>query len=153
MMKILSRIPNRYLYIITKSLPEQYSNSKIKIKNKREEIKPFNEYEIAIIVFDDFLGSSNSKYIDQFVIRGRQNNWDIWFLSQSCFDLPKRSLRINSNKIILFNQTLKDIESIYRDVDGYDMSFDEIKQLCREAWDEEYNYLCIDTSKKRDQRR
>ena len=28
------------------------------------------------------------------------------------------------------------------------MSYDEIKQLCRKAWEEEYNYLCIDRSKK-----
>ena len=32
MFKILSRMSNRYLYVITKSPPEQYSNSKIKIK-------------------------------------------------------------------------------------------------------------------------
>ena len=32
MLKIRSRIPNRDVYIITKSPPEQYSNSKIKIQ-------------------------------------------------------------------------------------------------------------------------
>ena len=36
MLKILSGIPNRDIYIITKSPPEQYTNSEIKIKrNKR----------------------------------------------------------------------------------------------------------------------
>ena len=54
--------------MITKSHPEQYSYSKIKTKEK---IKPLNEYENAIIVFDDILGSSNSKYRDQFFMRGR----------------------------------------------------------------------------------
>ena len=34
MLKILSRMPNRDIYIITKSPPEQYTNSKIKIKKK-----------------------------------------------------------------------------------------------------------------------
>ena len=34
MLKILSRIPNRDIYIIIKSPPEQYSNSTIKIKEK-----------------------------------------------------------------------------------------------------------------------
>ena len=70
MLKILSHIPNRDIYIITKSPPEQYSNSKIKIKEISEEIKPLNENENGVIVFDDILGSSNSKYIDQFFIRG-----------------------------------------------------------------------------------
>ena len=151
MLKILSRMIDRDIYIITKSPPEQYTNSKIKIKEITDEIKPLNEYENGIIVFDDVLGSSNSRFIDQFFIRGRHNNLDIYYLSQSYFDLPKRTIRNNSNKIILFNQTLKDIEHIYRDVAGYDMIYDEFKELCRKSWDEDYNYLCIDRSKKRDQ--
>ena len=53
-------------------------------------------------------------------------------------------MRNNSNKIILFNQTLKNIEHTYRDIGGYDMSYDEFKQLCRKSWDEYYNNLCID---------
>ena len=150
MLKILSRISDRDIYIITKSPPEQYTNSKIKIKEISDEIKPLNEYENGIIVFADVLGSTNSRFIHQFFIRGRHNNLDIYYLSQSYFDLPKRTIRNNSNKIILFNQTLKDIEHIYRDVAGYDMNYDEFKELCRKSWDEDYNYLCIDRSKKRD---
>ena len=65
--------------------------------------------------------------------------------------MPKRTIRNNSNKIILFNQTLKDIEHIYRDVAGYDMDYNEFKELCRKSWEDDYNYLCIDRSKRRDQ--
>ena len=148
MLKILSRMIDRDIYIITKSTPEQYSNSKIQIKEISDEIKPLNEYENGIIVFDDILGSSNSRFIDQFFIKGRHNNLDIYYLSQSYFDLSKRTIRNNSNKIILFNQTLKDIEHIYRDVAGYDMNYDEFKDLCRKSWDEDFNYLYIDRSKK-----
>ena len=150
MLKILSRISDRDIYIITKSPPEQYTNSKIQIKEINDEIKLLNEYENGIIVFDDNLGSSNSRFIDQFFIRGRHNNLYIYYLSQSYFDLPKRTIRNNSNKIILFNETLKDIEHIYRDVAGYDMNYDEFKELCRKSWEEDYNYLYIDRSKKRD---
>ena len=153
MLKVLSRIPNRDVYIVNKSPPEQYSNSKIKIKEISVEIKPLSDYEIAIIVSDDILGSSSSKLIDQYFIRGRHNDLDFCYLSQSYFDLPKRTIRNNSNKIILFNQTIKDIEHIYRDVAGYDMTYDEFKELCRESWEEDYIYLCIDRSKKRDQGR
>ena len=92
MLKILSRIPDRDIYIITKSPPEQYSNSKIKIKEISDEIEPLNEYENCVIVFDDILGSSNSEYIDQYFTRGRHNNWEIYYLSQSYFDLPKRTM-------------------------------------------------------------
>ena len=30
------------------------------------------------------------------------------------------------------------------------MNYDEFKDLCRKSWEEDYNYLCIDRSKKRD---
>ena len=89
MLKILSRISDRDTYIITKSPPEQFWNYKIKIKEISDESKPLNEYENGIIVSDDILGSSNSRFIDQFFIRGRHNNLHIYCLSQSYFDLPK----------------------------------------------------------------
>ena len=149
MLKTLSRISDREIFIITKSPPEQYTNYKIKIKEISDEIKPLNEYGNGIIVFDDILGPSNVRFIDQFFIRGRHNNLDFYNLSQPYFDLPKRTIRNNSNKIILFNQTLKDIEHIYRYVAGYDMNYDEFKDLCRKSWEEDYNYLFIDRSKKR----
>ena len=110
MLKSVSRIPNRDLFIINKSPPEQYSNSKTKIKEIGDEVKPVNEYENAIIVFDDFLGSSNSKLTDQFYFRGQHNSLDFYYLSQSYFELPKRTMRNNSRKTNLFNQTLIVIE-------------------------------------------
>ena len=113
MLKTLSRIPDRDIYSITNSPPEQYTNSKIKIKEIGNENKPLNEYEKGIILFEDNLGSSNGRFIDQFFIRGRHKKLDIYNLSQSYFDLPKRTTRNTSIKIILFNQTLKDIEHIY----------------------------------------
>ena len=70
MIKFFSRIPHRDIYIITKSPPEQYTNSKVKIKEISDEIKPVSEYENAIIVFDDILGSANSRLTDQYFIRG-----------------------------------------------------------------------------------
>ena len=40
--------------------------------------------------------------------------------------------------MFLFNQTLKDVEKIYKGVGGYDLSYDEFKQLYRKTWREEY---------------
>ena len=53
MLKFFSRPPDRDIFITTKSPPEQYFKSKIKIKERAEEIKPLNEYENGIIVFND----------------------------------------------------------------------------------------------------
>ena len=33
------------------------------------------------------------------------------------------------------------------------MNYDEFKEKCRKSWDEDYNFLCIDRSKMRDQGR
>ena len=46
-------MPNPDFYIFTKSPPEQYSNSKIKIKEISWELNPVKEYENAVIVFQD----------------------------------------------------------------------------------------------------
>ena len=48
-----------------------------------------------------------------------------YFLLESYFDLSKRTMRKNSNKKILLNQTLKVIEITYRDYGGYDMCYYE----------------------------
>ena len=77
MLKILSRIPDRDVYITFRSPPEQYTNSKIKVNEISDEIKTLNEYKNGIIVLDYILGSSNSRFIDQFFIRGRHNNLHI----------------------------------------------------------------------------
>ena len=81
-----------------------------------------------MIVFDDVLASPISRYIVRFFKKCRSDKLDIHYLSQSYFDLLKIPIRNNSNKKILFNQTLKDIGKIYRDVGGYDLTDDEFKQ-------------------------
>ena len=91
MLKILSRIPNRDIYIIIKSPSEQYNNSEIKIKQISDEIKPLNDNENGIIVFDDILGSSISRFINQFFIRGRHNNLDIFLSITILFRFAKEN--------------------------------------------------------------
>ena len=105
------------------------------------------------MAFDDNIGTSNCKYLDHFLIIRRHNKFDTHYQSQTYFDSPGRTIPNNSNEILLLNQTVKDNEIIYRDVCGYDLSYDELKEICRKSWEDEYNYLCIDRSKKRDQGR
>ena len=33
---------------------------------------------------------------------------------------------------------------MYKDIRGYDMKYDEVKEMCREAWSKKFNDLCID---------
>ena len=77
------------------------------------EDRTIQDFQNCCVVFDDML-DSNQKLIDPFFTRGRHNDMDVYSLSHSYFDLPKRTIRNNSNILVLFQQTLKDVEHIYR---------------------------------------
>ena len=105
----------------------------MKIKEIGEKNRPLNEYENAIIVFDDILDTLSTKHLGRFFIKGRENKLDIYYLSQTYFDLPKRKIRKSSNKKILLYKASKDKENIYGDVGGYNMDYDEFKHICRNS--------------------
>ena len=143
MLKILEKIGNkRPIHIITPS-SNQYPNYKTS-----NEYKPINKYKGSVVIFDDMLGAKNKSQIDEFFTRGRHENIDVYYFSQNYFALPRQSIRNNSDRIILFKQTLRDVQSMYYDIGAYDMIYDEFKEMCWVAWSEKFNYLCIDMCKK-----
>ena len=139
--------PEKQIRIITRS-PEQYEDVELYISGAsqgievEENVGDLEEYRGCCVVFDDML-DSNQKLIEPFFTKGRHKSCDVYYLCQSYFDAPKKTVRNNSNVIILFQQTLKDVEHIHRDISGFDMSYEEFKSLCREAWNENFNYLLI----------
>ena len=142
MLKILEKIGNkRPIHIITRS-PNQYP-----IYKTGNEIKPINKYKGSVVIFDDMLGAKHSSQIDEFFTRGRHEDLDVYYINQSYFALPRQSIRNNSDRLILFKQTLRDVQSMYYDIGSYDMNYDEFKLMCHKAWDGKYNYLCIDMTK------
>ena len=142
MLKILEKRGNkRPIHIITRS-PNQYPDYKTST-----EIKPINKYKGSVVIFDDMLGARNSSQIDEYFTRGRHEDLDVYYISRSYFALPRQSIRKNSDRLILFKQTLRDVQSMYYDNGAYDMKYDEFKEMCHKAWDERYNYLCIDMTK------
>ena len=36
---------------------------------------------------------------------------------------------------------------MYYDIGAYDMKYEEFKEMCHKAWNERYNYLCINLTK------
>ena len=90
----------RPIHIITRS-PNQ--SPKFKATN---EIKPTNKYKGSFVTFDDMLGARNSSRIDEFFKRGRHENLDVYYISESYFGLPRQSIKNNSDRSILFEQTL-----------------------------------------------
>ena len=142
MLNLLEKIGNkRPIHIIIRS-PNQYPNYKT-----TTEIKPINKYKGSVVIFDDMLGTQSSSQIDEFFTRGRHEDLDVYYISQSYFALPRQSIRNNSDRLILFKQTLRDVQSIYYDIGAYDMNYNEFKEMCHKAWDEKFNYLCIDMTK------
>ena len=97
--------------------------------------------------FDDMLGARNCSRIDEFYTRAKNEDLDVYYISQSYFALPRQSIRNNSDRIILFTQTSRDVQSTYYDIGAYDKLYSEFREMCEEAWSEKFNYLCIDMTK------
>ena len=108
------------IFIITKSL-NQYSNIKAQTS---DEIQTIEKYENSIVVFDNMLPSKQESKIDLFFTRGRHQNIDIYYISESYFHLPKFTIRFNSNIIFLFKQTLRFIILLFHDIAGLDMNLE-----------------------------
>ena len=146
MLKVLEKIGNkRPIHVITRS-PNQYPNYKT-----TTDIKPKNKYKGSVVIFDDVLGARNSSQIDEFFTRGRHENLDVYYFSQSYFGLPRQSIRNDSDRLILFKQTLGDVQCMYYDIGAYDMKYDEFIEMCSFAWSEKFNYVCIDMTKNKNE--
>ena len=59
-----------------------------------------SEYEGGISVFD-FVLDSNHKAIDRFFTRGRHQDLEFFYLSQSYFVLTKRTMKSTATKVLL----------------------------------------------------
>ena len=73
------------------------------------------------MTFDDMLGARNCSHIHEFFTRGKHEDLDVYYISQSYFGLPRQSVRNNSDRLILFKQTLRDVQSMYHDIGAYEM--------------------------------
>ena len=90
MLKVLEKIGNRRpIHLVTRS-PNQNPDYKTST-----DIKPINKYKGSVVKFDDMLGAKNSSQIDEFFTRGRHEDLDVYYISQSYFALPRQSIRNN----------------------------------------------------------
>ena len=102
-----------------------------------------DENENNTVVFDDMLLSKQKSNLNFIFTRGRPIKIDLYYISQNYFHLPESTIRINSNINIVIKQTLRDIILLFHDIAGSDTNLQEWKQLCRKAWENEYDYLQI----------
>ena len=142
MLKMPEKIGNKRPIHITTGSPNRYPKHKTS-----NEIEPIIKYKGSVVVFDDMLGIRNSSQIKKFFTRGRHEDLSVFYVSQSFFGLPRKSIRKNSDRLILFKQTLRDVQSMFYDIGAHDMKYGEFKEICHKAWSERINYLCIDLTK------
>ena len=106
-----------------------------------------NKNKRNLIVFDDCVTMKNQEVMSSYYTRGRHNNCNSIYLSQSWFDLPKKTIRSNSNFIILFKLSKRDRDLIYYDLLSNSMEKDEFDLMVGYHWNEEYTYIVYDKTK------
>ena len=68
-----------------------------------------------LVIFDDCVNERNQTVMDSYYTRGRHSSCNCIYLSQSYFQLPRRSIRNNANTFILFKLNSIDINNFWRD--------------------------------------
>ena len=125
------------------------NNNNITIKyfhNVNEVISPeqLPKSKKNLIIFDDCINEKNQNIMEKYFTRGRHQNVNVIYLSQSWFDLNKRSIRANSNYIILFKLNKRDKGLIYSDLLSNEIDKEEFDDLTK-VWNEKYKYIAFNT--------
>ena len=100
------------------------------------------------MIFDDLLLEKQNT-CESYYVRGRHSNVDCFYLAQNYFKLPRHTIRENANFIYLFPQDLKNLNHIFNDHMGSDMTREEFRQLCKTAWEKQHGFVIIDLSSKK----
>ncbi len=101
-----------------------------------------DEKKHNLLILDDCHLGPQSKARSYFT-RGRHNACDTIYISQSYFQLDRKSVRENSNIIMLFPQDNKNLNHIHSD-HCTDLDISEFKHLCKTIWNEKHAFLTID---------
>ena len=110
--------------------------------------RELNSEKKKLVVFDDLLLEKQNT-CESYYVRGRHSNVDCFYLAQNYFLLPRQTIRENANFICLFPQDLKNLNDIFEDHVGSDMTKEEFRQLCKAAWEKQHGFVIIDLSSKK----
>ena len=101
-----------------------------------------------LLVLDDIMLDAQAKS-ESFFTRGRHNNIDVIYITQSYFHLPRQTIRENANILVFFKQDSKNLSHIYQDhcsIDG--IPFDTFKDFCFSTWNKsKHHFITIDLTK------
>ena len=93
------------------------------------------------------LGPQNK--VEAYFTRGRHNNVDVVYITQSYFRLSRQTIRENANLFMFFLQDRKNLIHIFQDhCAGDGISFDTFSKFCNTVWKEnKHNFVTIDLSR------
>ena len=74
-----------------------------------------------LMVFDDLLLEKQNT-CESYYVRGRHSDVDCFYLAQNYFTLPRQTIRENANFMYQFLQYLKNLNHIFDDHVGSDMT-------------------------------
>ena len=100
----------------------------------------------TLVIFDDLMTNKDAqKKAGEVFTKGRPHGINVIFITQSYYEIPKRTIRDNANFIILFRQNTRSIEPIHRDnVDSTDMSYREFPKFVNKVWKNRHSFVTID---------
>jgi GTPase SAR1 family protein len=107
----------------------------------------------TLVIVDDMM-TEDQKPISRMFTHGRPFNISVIYLSQSYFELHRRTIRLQANFLILFELNELDIQNIYKDLCSRDFAgFHEFDLIMRDVFKEQYSFFSInrderDVSKK-----
>ena len=110
--------------------------------------RDLNSEDKNLMIFDDLLLERQNK-CECYYIRGRHSNVDCFYLAQNHFKLPRQTIRENANFICLFPQDLKNINHIYNDHVGDDMTKEEFRKFCKKCWEKPYGFAVVELVEKK----
>ena len=98
------------------------------------DLRELSSEEKNLMVFDDLLLEKQTT-CESYYVRGRHSNVDCFYLAQNYFKVPLQTIRENANFICLFPQDLRNLNHIFDDHVGSNMTKEEFRQLCKAAWE------------------
>ena len=132
-------------------LNDNLSNIEISVYENIDELKYRKKYqgESTVIILDDLNENEMKDNREKALFkRSRHNNISVFIISQDYYELPKRTIRANSNIFHLFKpNNYKDVQNLFQDKASMDMTIDEFKILGSICWQNKYHPLTIHMSK------
>ena len=101
-----------------------------------------------LLILDDIMLGPQSK-AEAYYTRGRHNNFDVFYISQSYFRLPRQTVRENANFFVFFLQDKNNLSHIYNDhCASDDISYETFTKFCSNVWnDNKHNFVTIDLTR------